>query len=176
MNTGNPYVMGWADYAFGEALAGVNSDEAIIAIDAALARSRATGNRFLAGVALVSAASIRARHGDPRTALPLFGQVIDHWKRAGNWTQQWITIRNVIDLFARLGSDVAATVLCGAVDASRTAPGLFGADADRLTSTKASLRARLGDPDYQRCYTRGAAMTDDAALVFAVTEINRCLR
>jgi hypothetical protein len=53
---------------------------------------------------------------------------------------------------------------------------LFGADADRLTSTKASLRARLGDPDYQRCYTRGAAMTDDAALVFAVTEINRCLR
>lgn len=176
MTTDNPYVIGWADYALGEALAAVDPDEAIIAIDAALARSRATGNRFLAGVALVSAASIRARHRDPRAALPLFGQVIDHWQGAGNWTQQWITIRNVIDLFARLGSDVAAAVLCGALDASRTAPRLFGADADRLTSTKASLRARLGDPHYQRCYTRGAAMTDEAALAFTVTEINRCLR
>jgi predicted ATPase/DNA-binding SARP family transcriptional activator len=176
MTTANPYVMGWADYILGEALAGVDPDEAIIAIDAALSRSRATRNRFLAGVALVSAASIRARHGDPHAALPLFGQVIEHWQRAGNWTQQWITIRNVIELFARLTVDEPAAVLCGALAASRTAPRLFGADADRLSSTKATVRDRLGDPQYRRCYARGAAMTDDAAVAFAATEIARCLR
>ncbi len=176
MTTANPYVMGWADYTLGEALAEVDPDEAIIAIDAALARSQATRNRFLAGVALVSAASIRARHGDPHGALPLFGQVIDHWQRTGNWTQQWITIRNLIDLFARVGVDEPAAVLCGALEVSRTAPGLFGADAERLTSTKAMLRSRLGDLRYRRCYARGAAMTDDAAVVLAATEITRCLR
>lgn len=176
MTTANPYVMGWADYTLGEALAGVNPDEAIIAIDAALARSRATRNRFLAGVALVSAASMWARHGDALAALPLFGQVIEHWQRAGNWTQQWITIRNLIELFARLSVDEAAAVLCGALDVSRTAPGLFGADAQWLTSTKATLRDRLGDPQYRRCYARGAAMTDNAAVAFAATEIARCLR
>lgn len=70
--------------------------------------------------------------GPPRRsacALPLFGQVIDHWHRAGNWTQQWITPRNVIDLFARWGADDPTAILCGALGASRSAAPLFGADA-----------------------------------------------
>jgi len=174
--TDNPYVIAWGDYTLGEALASIDPVEASTAFDAALATARATRNRFLEGVALVSAASMRARSAQPHVALPLFSQVIDHWQRAGNWTQQWITIRNVIDLFAHLEADAPAAVLCGALAASRTAPGLFGADADRLTSTQATLCTRLGNPEYQRCQARGAAMTDDAAVAFAAAEINRRLR
>lgn len=106
------------------------------------------------------------------------GQVIDRWQRAGNWTQQWITLqwitlRNVIDLLSRLGADEPAAVLCGALDASRNAASLFGADVDRLASTAAALRVRLGEQRYRRCLDRGAAMTDEGAVMFATAEIDR---
>ncbi|MGH3824783.1 MAG: ATP-binding protein [Pseudonocardiaceae bacterium] len=160
-------------FILGEALARVDPQAAIVAIDAALATSRETRNRFVEAVALVSAASLRGRHGDPLAALPLFGQVIDHWQRAGNWTQQWITLRNVIDLFARLGADEPAAILCGALGASRTATPLFGADADEFASTASALETRMGEREYRRCLARGAAMTDDDAVILAATEINR---
>jgi predicted ATPase/DNA-binding SARP family transcriptional activator len=173
VTAGSPHIIGWADYVFGEALANVDPCGAIAAVDAALATARETRNRFLEGIALVSAASLQARHGDPCAALPLFGQVIDHWHRAGNWTQQWTTLRNVIDLFARLGADEPAAILCGALGASRSAAPLFGADAGRLASTSTALRARLGEQQYRRCLACGAAMTDDDAVMFATAEINR---
>lgn len=172
----SPYVIAWADYVLGETLAIVNPGGAIVAVDAALATARDTRNRFLEGIALVSAASLRARHGDPSAALDLFGQVIDHWHRAGNWTQQWVTLRNVIDLFTRLGADEPAAILCGALGASRSAAPVFGADADRLASTSAALQARLGEPQHRRCLARGAAMTDDDAVLFAAAEIDRATR
>ncbi len=124
------------------------------------------------GVALVSAASLRARHGDPYTACDLFSQVIDHWQRADNWTQQWITLRNVIDLLARLGADEPAAILCGALGASRSATPLFGADADRLASTSAALCGRLGERRHRDLLARGAAMTDDDAVMFVAAEID----
>jgi hypothetical protein len=133
-------------------------------------------DRFLQGVALVSGASLRARRDDPHAALVLFGQVIDHWQRAGNWTQQWITLRNVISLFARLGADESAAILCGALDCRRTAAPLFGADADRLASTSAALCARLGEHRHRDCLTRGATITDDDAVMFVANEIDRAAR
>ena len=176
VTTGSPYVIGWADYVLGEALASVEPSEAIAAVDAALVSARDTRNRFLEGIALVSAASLQARHGDPQAALPLFGQVIDHWHRAGNWTQQWVTLRNVIDLLARMGTDEPAAILCGALGASRSATPLFGADADRLANTTAALQTRLGEQQHRRCLARGAAMTDDDAVLYAAAEIDRATR
>ncbi|HET9117064.1 MAG TPA: hypothetical protein VFN75_03140, partial [Pseudonocardiaceae bacterium] len=174
--TNSPYVVGWADYTLGEALSDVDPDQAIIAIDAALSAALSTRNRFLQGIALVSAASLRTRHDDPHVALGLFGQVIDHWQRAGNWTQQWITLRNVTCLLARLGADESAAILCGALDGRRTAAPLFGADADRLASTSAELCARLGERRHRDLLARGAEMTDDDAVMFVAAEIDRAAR
>ncbi len=81
-----------------------------------------------------------------------------------------------MDLFARLGTDEPAAILCGALDASRSAAPLFGADADRLASTTAALRARLGEQQHRHCLACGAAMTDDDAVVFAAAEIDRATR
>lgn len=52
---------------------------------------------------------------------------------------------------------------------------LFGLDADRLADADDGLRARLGRDRYRRARSRGAALTDDDAVVFATTEI-RLLR
>jgi hypothetical protein len=50
---------------------------------------------------------------------------------------------------------------------------LYGADAERLAVTDAALRTRLSQPVHHRCSMRGAAMTDDEAVSFAIAEINR---
>jgi hypothetical protein len=97
----------------------------------------------------------------------MFGAVIDHWQRAGNQTQQSITLRSVIALLARLGAEPAA-VLFGVLNTDNTAPPLFGADTDQLTSAATALQAAEVSRNTGAAWPAGAAMTDDDA-VAAVT-------
>lgn len=125
----NPSALAWADYALGEALLDQEPDRARQALDRAVVAARAARNRFVLGVALVSAGSLHTRHGDAAQAARLLGEAVEHWSQAGNWTQQWITLRNVIDLLIRLEGHEQAAVLYGALTASGTATPAYGADA-----------------------------------------------
>jgi len=173
VSSGSPHLVAWANYALGEVLADTEPEHAMAALDAARSAATKSGSGFVEGVATVTAASLRARHGEIGKALDLFAAAVSQWRRAGNWTQQWVTLRNVIDLFARLAADEAAAVLSAALHASPSAAPLYGADAERLAVTDAALRTRLSDPVHHRCSMRGAAMTDDEAVSFAIAEINR---
>lgn len=53
---------------------------------------------------------------------------------------------------------------------------LFGVDTDRLASTTAALQVHLGEQQHRRCLARGAATTDDDAVMFAAAEIGRATR
>jgi hypothetical protein len=99
--------------------------------------------------------------------------VIDQWQRTGNWTQQWTTLRNVIDLFVRLSADEPSVVLMAALRASRLAAPLFGSDAARLAEAEIALQTRVPTPDYHRYQARGNAMTDEDAVSFALAELHR---
>ena len=171
--SGSPHLVAWADYALSEVLADAEPEQAMAALDAALVVARTSGSRFIEGVASVTAASLRARHGDPGEALDLFAAAVEQWHRAGNWTQQWTTLRNVIDLFVRLSADEAAAVLSAALRTSPSAAPLFGTDAARLAVTDAALQARLPERSHRHCTARGAGLTDDEAVSFAIAEINR---
>lgn len=120
----------------------------------------------------MTAASLRARHGDLGEAID-FAAAVRQWRRAGNWTQQWTTLRNVIDLFARLAADETAVVLSAALRTSRRAAPLYGSDAARLADTDGALRARLPQRVHRQCSARGAEMTDDEAVSFAIAELSR---
>ena len=171
--SGNQHLVAWANYALGEVLADTEPGQAMAALEAALSAAEKSGSRFIEGVASVTAASLQARHGDLGEALDLFAAAVRQWRRAGNWTQQWTTLRNVIDLFARLGSGEAAAVLSAALRTSRSAAPPFGSDATRLAETDEALRARLPHRVHLRCSARGAGMTDDEAVSFAIAEIER---
>ncbi len=173
---GNSTLQAWADYATAEALLESDPIRALSCANSALSAARANRNDFLAGIALVSAACLQSRSGDPGNALELFGQVIEHWHRFGNRTQQWITLRNVVDLLTRLGWHGPAAVLYGALAERRTGAPAFGADAERLAAAVTTLRARLGDYGYTEALTRGAKMTDDEAVSFAITLIDKLAR
>ncbi|MDQ4009281.1 MAG: winged helix-turn-helix domain-containing protein [Actinomycetota bacterium] len=163
----NPTALAWADYALGEALLDQEPDRARQALDRAVAAARAARNRFVLGVALVSAGSLHTRHGDPQQAARLLGEAVDHWSQAGNWTQQWITLRHVIDLLIRLDAPEQAAVLYGALTASATATPAYGADADRLVTHAAVLRRELGADRFSAAVARGAALGSDGVVPFA---------
>jgi tetratricopeptide (TPR) repeat protein len=171
--SGSPHLVAWADYALSEVLADAEPEQAMAALSAALVMARTSGSRFIESVALVSAASLRARHGDPGEALDLFAAAVQQWQRTGNWTQQWTTLRNVIDLFVRLAADEPAAVLYAAMRSSPSAAPLFGSDAARLAVTDATLRARVPERVHRYCSARGTDMADEEAVSYAISEINR---
>jgi len=87
------------------------------------------------GVALMEAAATRAVHRGHAEAARAFVDVLDHWDRVGDWTQQWLNLRYVVRLLVRLGADEVAVVLHhtlvaagkpSALDAERLAPLLDG--------------------------------------------------
>ncbi len=166
-STRNPAVIAWARYGAGEMRLENDPDRAAELLNDALTRARAADERYLAGVALVSAASLQARRGDPRRAAGLFREVIEHWHAAGNWTQQWTTMRNVVDVLLRLGKVEEAAILLGALQASHTAAPAFGPDAVRLQAARDLLTTRLTPGEFSTATAHGAALGDEGALRFA---------
>ncbi len=50
----------------------------------------------------MEAAATRAVHRDPASAASMFIKVLDHWDHVG---EQWVTLRYITRLLARLGAD-----------------------------------------------------------------------
>lgn len=169
--SGSPSALAWSAYALGEVLSATEPDDALNHLDRAVELADTVAAHFIHGVALLSATSLRARHSDPATAASALSDVIDHWARAGNWRQQWTTLRHAVELFARLGNDQAAATVLGAIDAS-DATNLFGADAERLSVLRADLVARLGTAADQRM-AEGREMSATDVVAFTRRQLAR---
>ncbi len=98
----------------------------------------------------MEAAATRGVHGDPATAARMFIDVLDHWDRVGDWSQQWLNLRYVTRLLVRLGADDDAVALHHAlVDAGKLSPlseeqvaALGDGNSDALSGAAAVIRAR----------------------------------
>ncbi|HEX6255580.1 MAG TPA: BTAD domain-containing putative transcriptional regulator [Euzebyales bacterium] len=170
---GTPASVAWATYALTEALVEHEPERALPVAEEALAYSRAFDDRFLVGVTLVTAASLHARHGNASRAVELFRETIDRWRRARNWTQQWVAVRSIVGLLLRLGANEHAAVLHGIVLSRSTSSPAFGADAQRLAAAAAELSARLGEAGFATARARGVAMSDDQAIAWTRDVLDR---
>lgn len=173
--TGSPTWAAWALYVQGEALLDEDAAKAIELMEQAAENAAAGLNSFTRAVSLVSATSLRARHGHPEQALQAFLGVITHWREAGDWTHQWVTLRNLLDLFLRLEHLEAAATLHGAVTSAQTAAPAFGSDAARLAEQAASLESHMGTGAFRDAISAGASMTPEEAVERACAEIRRLL-
>jgi predicted ATPase/DNA-binding SARP family transcriptional activator len=163
----NPTIMAMILYAEGESMLEVDPVRALGLIAEAHEFAEAGDNVLMKGLALVSATSLRGRHGDPRLALKLFEDVIRYWHRSGGWSTQWITLRNLVELLARLGAHEPAAVLYGACTASTTSPPSYGPEADRLKGVVSTLVSSLGEEAFGDAAARGARLSDDEVVSFA---------
>jgi hypothetical protein len=145
--------------ARGEALADAEPLRAIALVDDAAGLARAAGAWFVDGVARVTSASLHARHGDPLDALPVFGELVEHWRRSGSWPQQWTTLRNLAELLVRVGADDAAVAVVSGVRAHQGDTAIFGTESARLVEAMATARRRLGSERFELVEEQGAAMS-----------------
>jgi tetratricopeptide (TPR) repeat protein len=163
-------------YGLGEALRESGAlDRALECLERSSILARANQMRFQSGVASVSVATIRDHVGDPPGALETFREVIDFWRFGGLWVQQWVTLRNLAELFGRLGEDEPTAILLAASETSSTAVPSFGAQGERLTALKAQLVERMGAAAFEAASERGRTMSDEEAVAYAEAEIDRTL-
>lgn len=152
-------VRAFVRYARGESLADEDPARAIAYVDDAAELARSAGAWFVDGVARVTSASLRARHGDPFDALPVFAELVEHWHRSGSWPQQWITLRNLAELLVRVGADDPAVALASAVSTHQADTAVFGTESARLDAAMTTARRRLGPDRIRHSQEQGAVMT-----------------
>ncbi|MGV9710057.1 BTAD domain-containing putative transcriptional regulator [Gordonia sp. NPDC003424] len=170
---GHAVVAAWCRYIAAECVLDADPGRAGELLDGAIDAARQHTDRYLLGVALTSRASIEVRHGALDCAASHLMETVDHWRDAGNWTHQWVSLRAVIDVLARLGRDDAAAILLGAVRGHGVdaGPESLGADAGRLTEVENALRAHLGDRTVDELAARGAGLTRTAVIDLAIGEL-----
>ena len=149
-----PSDQAWILFAEGEALAEADPVRSLDAFDKAIDLADDVANRFLGGVARVAATSVHARSGEPQRALQAFTGIIDEWRRQGNITHLVISLRNVAELFARVGAIEAAGELLGALQPTSVAAA-YGAEAQRLADATATLERTAGEHNVARWIARG---------------------
>ncbi len=165
-----PTLDAWAAYLQGEIVLDRDPERAIAAFDVAVAQARSVGNEFLESVAVVSAASLHARHGDPAAAAALFRSVIIRWRRRGDSMRQWTTLRNLVPLLVRLGLPESAAVLYGASGVAPVAS--FGDELERLETEAAGLRGVLGDALFEEAIARGRALPPAQVADYALSVLD----
>lgn len=121
--TSNPTARSMGRYALGLVLKKSEPERALGLFDEAAALAASVKNFWWHGIALMEAASTRAVHGEPRTAAAALVDVLDHWDRVGDWSQQWLNLRYIARFLARIGADDAALTLHDAlVGAGKPSP------------------------------------------------------
>ena len=164
---GNPSMLALAWYDQAEALSSIDATRAIEPYQRSIQLAGSAGSTFVEGIALVGLASLLGGSQQPAVALPLFRSIITRWRRMGIWHHQWTTLRNLVQLFIRIGSSESAAVLVGAINAGNTATAAFGSDAELMEAAADRLRTVLGRPRWLEAYNRGAAMSGEDVLALA---------
>jgi hypothetical protein len=110
-STANPTAQSMARYALGLVLKKSEPDRALALFDEAGQLAAAVRNFWWHGIALMEAAATRAVHGEPTAAARALVDVLDHWDRVGDTTQQWLNLRYVARLLHRVGATSDAGTL-----------------------------------------------------------------
>jgi predicted ATPase/DNA-binding winged helix-turn-helix (wHTH) protein len=164
---GSPTAMAWAYYVRGEVEHAAGSGHGDGWLERTVRTAENAGSSFVAGVAMVSLASSRARAGDVATAADLYRRLIAQWLRTGTWTQLWTTLRNAAELLR--GQDGATAVrIWAATQADPQAATLDEDAAEREARHRAEVVERLGlarvaELEAEAAATPRARIAEDAA-------------
>jgi hypothetical protein len=109
--TANPTARSMGRYALGLVLKKSDPERALALFDEAAESAASVQNFWWHGIALMEAAATRGVHSDPARAAGDFIEVIDHWDRVGDWSQQWLNLRYVTRFLHRVGAEDDAVAL-----------------------------------------------------------------
>jgi hypothetical protein len=172
---GSATAIAQACYAAGLALEATTPDDARALLTESADAARRVGNRWVEAFAVTEVLWLDAQRGAPLEALAAFASVVETWYRAGDWANQWLSLRHVCSILAQLGEHRSAAVLYGAIAAAGAAIALpfEPSDAERLGGLVEELRAILGAAEFAAAVRDGAATGDVVLVQFVLDEIRR---
>ena len=101
--------------------------------------------------------------------------MIDAFRLGGNHSQQWLTLLNLAELFARVGLEEAALTIVAANDANIGAARAHMEHGERLRAMLAEIEERLGPKACDRARERGQQMPLPDLVTFAFEQIDETL-
>ena len=158
-------------YARAEAAALLDPPSAMASVDVALAEARSLQADHVTAALSVLRASLQSRHGEPETALKAFADLLDLYRRWGQWAHVWTVVFNLVELLAAIGRHEPATVLYHAAVAAPDANPVFGVQAERLDNILTRVRCESGEQRSDRWATTGRQMTTLAAFQYAADAV-----
>jgi hypothetical protein len=133
---------------------------ALDAFERADQHARQARNRWLSAFARTEFYGLLLAEGRLQEACRGLAEMVDVWFRAGEWSQQWVTLSRCVVALTATGRAQSAAKIIGAVNqhAVIAATPVVATLRDRTLEAEGELRSVLGDEEYERCCAIGAEM------------------
>ncbi|MGI9052682.1 MAG: hypothetical protein ACR2HQ_08550, partial [Ilumatobacteraceae bacterium] len=169
----NPTARAQAAYATGIWLATSEPERAREHLQRSESLARDVGNVWFELFARTETLWLHALEGAPRDALAAFADVISSWHRAGDWANQWLSLRHVLGICHLLGADELAAVIHGALDRAG-AVDAFPFEphaAANVGNLVVELRRRLGDERFTGAEQQGRTASTSVLIDLIVSQL-----
>lgn len=142
------------------AFSAADQASALDAFERADQHARKARNRWLSAFARTEFYGLLLAEGRLQEACGGLAEMVDVWFRAGEWSQQWVTLSRCVVALTATGQAQSAAEIIGAVNqhAVIAATPVVATLRDRTLEAEGELRSILGDEEYQRCRAIGAEM------------------
>ena len=128
--------------------------------------AKRAGNRWLCTFARTERGSLLLRQGNLEQARTMLAEAVDIWFRAGEWSQQWLTLTSCIVALQEMQKLELAARAIGALE-SRCVLGAPPVDSDlseRAKEAVVRLKKKLGEDHYFELTRQGAESSVGALL------------
>ena len=161
----SPFLQAMALYGNAEWLIDADPDRALQLLQQGV-EFGSHSNHYSYGICLSALAALHGRVRNPADALRLYRDACEIWYQSGNWANQWILFRNLVELLPRVGQHEFAAVLHGAVSSvPEMSPPDLSPEGQRLAAAVASIEADLGRGRYEAALAEGAALDPGAVVI-----------
>jgi hypothetical protein len=171
----NPTMIGWALLVNGIVHAESDPDAAMKMLNESFSYCRSVDYRWCLATGLTLECTIRAQHGDPLDAFSPIDEAIELWRKAGDWSNQWKTVKCIITPLTRIGALDTAAVIYGASDGRTIFGELPEGLVQQLDNSLGQLKSQMGAEEFAAAVSRGKQLDDDEAIGFIREEIARIL-
>jgi len=169
----NPTAQAQAAYAVGVWMATTDPEAAREHLERSEALAHQVGNLWFELFARTETLWLQAHEASPTEALRAFADVISAWHRAGDWANQWLSLRHVLGVCHLLGLDELAAVIHGALeraDAIDAFP-FEPSAAAKIANTVTELRERLGEERFAAAHQQGEHASTSTVIDIIVSQL-----
>ena len=173
---GNPSAVSSALFNLGRSIEHDDPARALDAFEQAIALGRAGATPVMIGPALVGVARLRSHMQDRRAALETLHEAISYSNDVG-WRPLLAEVLGPgAEILLRVGEGATATVLVGSLLDGALA--MLNLSLERNASLERALtaaREEFGDEQFGRLFTRGAGMSYEEVVEFALDQVRRAM-